>query len=812
MKILTYLIYRNILELLYMIIQLTVLFVSILFFFNFTKTSLHAINTLNKSENNPVLKIGNNQSWDQNSIGSPSVIYLNNKFNMWFEGHDGKNWRIGYASSNNATSWVKNDNYVIDILDSLNDKNAHDPKVIFLNQKYLMWYASSDNSINNIHINFSSSLDEIHWNFPIQNVLIPGLIWETPKGISYPYVFFVNGKYMMWYGAHGNHNGRFAWRIGFATSDDGINWNKYPEPVLVADQAWEGSDVGNPSVLLEDEVYHMWYHADKDIGHAVSLDGIHWEKDPTNPVLKPGPSSWDLFRVMNPAVIKKDNTYYMFYTGAAFDGKWQIGLATTNEIFKPLITPILSPSLTPSPSTQISISPTPTTQISPTPSPLPFHLNEPIIFIPGLGASWNPFAIFSCQLSEKGSWQLARYAFVYQRFIKTLTKNAKLQLNKDFFIYAYDWRQPLDVVAEQFRKYIDQVLSKFPSQTKVKIVGHSLGGLVVRSYLTKYPDSHKVSTVITVGTPHTGTVLAYPTWENGEIWENNILIQIGLTQILTHCRIKRTLDVSRNRIFPLNIPDNKQVIHSLVPSIESLFPTFDFLRKNNTLISSNSLFYQNRWIKDHPFPSDFFHTTFISLSGNDKDTLRFIDIEDSSDSEKQIGRWIDGKPVNKSYTKEGDGTILHLSSFTQNGINEKITGDHVDIITSDEGISKILQYLNLKDVKPAEFEFETEVESDTALTITTDTNVSVEITDMHRKKYFSQYNITSLFNPAYGIYKINLSGNTSQKTIMYISLIEKGKEGYTIMKEISPIANTSQTFTLIYSRNSSTSLQLISTR
>ena len=69
-------------------------------------------------------------------------------------------------------------------------------------------------------------------------------------------------------------------------------------------------------ILADHEgIYHLWYTgyaADKpstmSLGHATSHDGIHWTRDPANPIFS---SSW----VEDVCVIKQDATYYLFAEG-----------------------------------------------------------------------------------------------------------------------------------------------------------------------------------------------------------------------------------------------------------------------------------------------------------------------------------------------------------------------------------------------------------------------------------------------------------------------------------------------------------------
>ena len=98
---------------------------------------------------------------------------------------------------------------------------------------------------------------------------------------------------------------------------------------------WDAGALGTPCVIKAGGIYHMYYeawgklgkegrHADYltlQIGHAVSLDGVHWAKDPSNPVLpKGGEGQWDHGGTWDPFVIYEDGLFKMWY-GGNDDGK-----------------------------------------------------------------------------------------------------------------------------------------------------------------------------------------------------------------------------------------------------------------------------------------------------------------------------------------------------------------------------------------------------------------------------------------------------------------------------------------------------------
>jgi len=56
---------------------------------------------------------------------------------------------------------------------------------------------------------------------------------------------------------------------------------------------------------------------------------IHrWERDPRNPVLPPGPDSFDATACMNPFVLRREDHYWLFYAGGDPQGRRRICLAT----------------------------------------------------------------------------------------------------------------------------------------------------------------------------------------------------------------------------------------------------------------------------------------------------------------------------------------------------------------------------------------------------------------------------------------------------------------------------------------------------
>ncbi len=108
-------------------------------------------------------------------------------------------------------------------------------------------------------------------------------------------------------------------------------FREYPRnPVLKPGSpgSWDAGALGSMTVVKVGSVFHLYYEAwgvrdrsaadyrSLQIGHAVSLDGIHWAKDPANPVLpKGGQSDWDRDGTWDPFVIYEDGVYKLWYGG-----------------------------------------------------------------------------------------------------------------------------------------------------------------------------------------------------------------------------------------------------------------------------------------------------------------------------------------------------------------------------------------------------------------------------------------------------------------------------------------------------------------
>lgn len=338
------------------------------------------------------------------------------------------------------------------------------------------------------------------------------------------------------------------------------------------------------------------------------------------------------------------------------------------------VTPTPSPSPTPSPTPTA----TPTSTPTPTPTATPMPTNTPtptppptnkVIVLPGMGGSWSN-AILSCNLSSSGTWvSTPKYGDMYLALINTLVSRGYTVLP-----YYYDWRKNIPSHAAAFSEFL---ASQTVESEKVNVVGHSMGGLVARAYVDYDGASGKIERLLAAGSPHQGTANAYPALAAGDLWVDDPTIQFAFTVIKKWCGGTSGLS-------------DREVIQTLVPSFFNILPIDPYLidQKTKTLKPLGTL--QNNWLPTSPFTPQLFGIDFLSLSGNNHQTLSKIVVQDQT---RKNGDWVDGKPTKKEYIPAGDGTVLRASSSIPGLPNTTINQDHSGLISSQEGIDTILDFL-----------------------------------------------------------------------------------------------------------------------
>uniref|UniRef100_A6VTI2 Glycosyl hydrolase family 32 N-terminal domain-containing protein n=1 Tax=Marinomonas sp. (strain MWYL1) TaxID=400668 RepID=A6VTI2_MARMS len=160
---------------------------------------------------------------------------------------------------------------------------------------------------------------------------------EDPVSLSYPFILKDDGLFRMWYGSTiswDSPNGEMVHVIKYATSKDGVNWDKHG--IAIPFELGVAQAFSRPCVIKRAGIYHMWFSyrsgdgSTYRIGYAKSIDAINWDVDFDSGVA-PSKDGWDSEMVCYPYIFSHKEKVYMLYNGNAH-GKTGIGLAVYSEV------------------------------------------------------------------------------------------------------------------------------------------------------------------------------------------------------------------------------------------------------------------------------------------------------------------------------------------------------------------------------------------------------------------------------------------------------------------------------------------------
>jgi len=154
---------------------------------------------------------------------------------------------------------------------------------------------------------------------------------KDPFSISYPWVLFENDVWRMWYGSNlkwGKQQKDMAHLLKYAESADGIHWEPTGE-VSVDFKNDNEYAMSKPCVIKENETYKMWYSYRGDayrIGYAESKNGVNFNRMDESVGIDTSKSGWDSQTIEYPNVFEHNDQKYMLYNGNSY-GLTGIGLA-----------------------------------------------------------------------------------------------------------------------------------------------------------------------------------------------------------------------------------------------------------------------------------------------------------------------------------------------------------------------------------------------------------------------------------------------------------------------------------------------------
>lgn len=223
----------------------------------------------------PILNLGETGTFDEFGIYPISVIRRNSKILAYYGG-----WTrcesipftvsIGVAiSHDDGVTFTKLGNGPLLTSNITDPFVLSGPKVRRFNGKWYLWYVAGtkwqvhDGRIEAVYkIRVAISDDGLSWTRSGQNIIVDKL--ELDECQASPDVFFLNNQYHMFfcykYGLDFRNNTR-GYRIGYAVSDDLLNWTRDDSQagIDISESGWDDESIAYPHVFpLDNDVYMLY--------------------------------------------------------------------------------------------------------------------------------------------------------------------------------------------------------------------------------------------------------------------------------------------------------------------------------------------------------------------------------------------------------------------------------------------------------------------------------------------------------------------------------------------------------------------------
>jgi len=278
---------------------------------NYTKLA----RSLVRYSGNPVLRIGERGDWDDQTLGCFTVLDDGDKFYLYSGGAQyGKPKNIGMATSADGVRWTKYERNPL--------FPGAMPYAIKVGDVFRLYYPGKDDADRH-GLLMRRSKDGFDWSQP-QMVLAGGIMDPCVVRVAKDrfHLYYCGGGRI-------TKNGKQVWEFNayVATSEDGLHWKKNPRPLLLLGSkgSWDELSHAGPCVLKLDDGFHLWYLGSGTyrgktawrVGHATSPDGLNWIKSGTSPVLDVGrPGDWDGGTLMSFDIVFRGGKFLFWYAAA----------------------------------------------------------------------------------------------------------------------------------------------------------------------------------------------------------------------------------------------------------------------------------------------------------------------------------------------------------------------------------------------------------------------------------------------------------------------------------------------------------------
>lgn len=308
----------------------------------------------------PILAPAAGKAWDNHAVITPAIWQDNDRYLMFYTGQDlAGEWGIGLAESRDLVSWsrtfdkplikgkesaffsgidgaslIKGKHYYLFFESKIRDvkKRKFLRDLIPLSLKRYLIAAKlyfDDRAGKSLALRHADGRKI--WKIESDNILSwdldkAGAVFDPAKdgwdkkGVFSPRVFKFKDKFYLLYGGSDAESSN----TGIAVSSELLSWERISEcPVLThgAKGEWDENHALIVDIVELENGYVAFYEGEDRsnryrIGLAYSRDLLNWKKFSGNPVLKTGAKgSFDERMACSPHVVRKDNKYYLFYSG-----------------------------------------------------------------------------------------------------------------------------------------------------------------------------------------------------------------------------------------------------------------------------------------------------------------------------------------------------------------------------------------------------------------------------------------------------------------------------------------------------------------
>lgn len=299
---------------------------------------------------------------------------------------------------------------------------------------------------------------------------------------------------------------------------------------------------------------------------------------------------------------------------------------------------------------------------------------KPIVFVPGITSFIGKELI-----SETPDLGFGMSHIIYKPFIQRL-EDMGYKKEENLFISFYDFRKDCRFCAEHYLKKTIDKAKEIGKTDKVDLISYSLGGLVARAYVQGERYKNDVENLIMIATPNAGSVDRYYSWLGGKLLSRRSIHELMIEGYLWMIKKIHGSDQDGIRDYLDGMKDS-------IPSSDYGGYLYYYNKDGSRqLISYNKMKYKNEFLDQLNKNQNIIKKRGINLTligGGGSNTHQYLKIDRGC---KNRHKWLDGKVVAVSRSKEGDGVSMLRSVFAIDGDSYVVEATHRDILKKSESI------------------------------------------------------------------------------------------------------------------------------